>query len=132
MKPDRIPLYADHPDGAIRANRVGSFVHGGLTFDLISPGYDTQGNRRPNWYQIVHGDVPIFDHKYPNSTIDIVIDRFEALWEKTFGADLSILPRALEMTKQARRACFRDGRTAMSPAQSITRDGRGEGEVYPR
>ena len=55
MSRQNLPIYG----GALKANKIGSFVLGGETFHIIRPGYDSQGRRRTTWTQFVHEDIPI-------------------------------------------------------------------------
>lgn len=120
------PIYG----GAIRANKIGSFVKGGETFHIIRPGYCIQGKRRLTWTQIVHEDVPVFEVKV-RADLSVVMDKFDAMWARHIGDDKALLAKALDATKSEHRRKFRDGRTGESPAPSLTRDGRGEGKRYP-
>lgn len=122
---DYLPIHG----GAIRANRIGSFVMGGETFHVIRPGYCTQGKRRENWTQVVHEDIPIFEAKL-KVELTHVFDQFESKWKRTIGDDRDLLLRALAACKKERRRKFKDGVSGEAPAQSITRDGRGEGRRY--
>lgn len=127
MSRDRIPLY----DGALQANRVGSFVKGRRTFDVIRPGYDAQGRQRLTWTQVVHQGVPVFEVKV-RGPLNAALDRFDALWTRAFGGrdDAPLVAQALAATMKERRTKFRDGKTGETPAPSISRDGRGTGPAY--
>lgn len=125
MNRDHLPLFG----GAIRANRIGSFVKGGETFHIIRPGYCAQGKRRTAWTQIVHGDVPVFAVKV-SSTLPQVLERFEREWAKWVGDDAVILNKALDLCKNLRRRTFRDGVAGESPAPAVSVDGRSLGVRY--
>lgn len=131
MRVDKVTLFVGHEKGEIRANRVGAFVKGGESFDVIRPGYDIQGRRRIGWTQVCHGGVPIFDHKL-QAPLEVVMERFDRLWAKAVGTDTPILKRALDMTKAARLSRYRDGVTTEGAAPALTRDGRGHGQKYVR
>lgn len=115
-------------DGAIRANRVGVFVKSGLQFEIVRPGYDSQGRRRQQWTQVVHNGVPVFTVKLIRPISD-VIDRFDALWEKWIGDDADILGKALRSNHAAHMSRFRDGVTGESPAPTHTMDGPMQAKV---
>ncbi len=117
-------------DGAIQANKIGSFVKGGETFHVIRPGYCSQAKRRLKWTQIVHEDVPIFEAK-----VDVdfkhILAQFDSLWDRTIGEDRDLFQKALANCKRERRRKFKDGKTGETVAPSVTRDGRGAGRRYP-
>lgn len=121
-----VPIY----DGAIRANKIGSIVKGGETFQIIRPGYCVQGKRRMTWTQVVHEGVPIYEAKVW-SDLNTFLDQFDSLWAKHIGSDPELLKKALHRCKEEHRRKFRDGTSGEAPAPSLTRDGRGEGRRYP-
>lgn len=125
MSRDLLPLH----QGAIRANRIGSFVMGGESFHIIRPGYCTQGKRRLKWTQFVHDDVPIFEVKL-QVDLDRAIAQFESQWKRTVGDDRELLARALENCKRERRRKFRDGVSGVAPAPSASTHDRSEGRRY--
>jgi len=120
-----LPIY----DGAIRANKIGTFVKGGETFHVIRPGFCSQGKRRIAWTQIIHGDIPVFEVKI-HAELQEVLEKFDTLWAKHIGRDKELMMKALEATKAEHRRKFRDGRTGQSIAPSVSRDGRDEGKRY--
>lgn len=117
------PLYA----GALQANEVGAFLKGGFEFAVIHPGYDAQGRRRTGWTQVVHEDVPIWEWKV-QAPVKVALIQFDKAWEACGRPE--VMAKALQQCKDARRACFQDGKAGESPAPSITRDGRGAGKTY--
>lgn len=119
-------LYPDHPRGSLKARRLGAFIKGGLAFEVIRPGYDSQGRRRLQWTQIVHEGVPIYEAKLSTS-LEATFARFDELWDQTIGDDESMLHQALASVKRERVAKFRDGATGVTPAPSASKDGRGDG-----
>jgi hypothetical protein len=121
-----IPLY----DGALQANRVGAFIKGGRAFDVIRPGFDSQARKHKSWTQIVHEGVPVFTVKLL-SPLEVVLARFEELWADLIGDDADLLARALEMSRNDHLRRFKDGVTGETPAPSLTRDGRDQGQSYP-
>lgn len=123
------PLYKDHPQGSITASVVGSFMLGRRHLLVVRPGYDAQGRRRQNWTQVVDGDVPIWEFKR-TMALPKVLEHFRALWKKSFAGNAALIERSMDAVKASRRKRFRDGMSGMSPAPSLTRDGRGEGIVY--
>lgn len=125
MSRDYLPLHG----GAIRANKLGTFVMGGETFHVIRPGYCTQGKRRATWTQIVHEDVPIFEVKLAVE-LPRVYEQFESQWARTIGKDRDLLARALTACKNERRRKFKDGVSGEAPAPGVTADGRGPGKTY--
>lgn len=116
-------------DGAIRANKLGTFVKGGETFHIIRPGYCCQGKRRLDWTQVVHEDIPVFEVK-TRVEMSEALDRFDAMWAKHIGTNTELLAKALKATKAEHRRKFRDGKSGESPAPSLTKDGRGVGKRY--
>jgi hypothetical protein len=125
LKRDTLPIHA----GAIRANRLGSFVMGGETFHVIRPGYCTQGKRRDTWTQVVHEDVPVFEVKV-KVELHYVFEQFETMWRRTIAEDRDLLARALAACKKERRRKFKDGTSGEAPAPGITSDKRGDGRRY--
>jgi hypothetical protein len=131
MRRSYLRLYPDHPRGEIKAHCVGSFVKDGEAFDVIRPGYDIQGRRKIQWTQVVHGGVPIFEHRLTCDIVE-VMERFDRLWDKHIGDDADIRVAALAATKKTRLQRFRDGVTGEPPAPALTRDGRPDGERKKR
>lgn len=127
MTKTSLPLF----DGAIQANLVGSFMKAGTKFDLIKPGYDSQGEVRRNWMQIVHEGVPIYDQKM-QPTVKQTISSFEAQWEKIIGDDMELFARALASVKGERTSKFMDGESGEAPAPSVVIDGQTKKESRPR
>lgn len=124
----KLSLYA----GALEANEVSRFVREGETFKVIRPGYDAQGEKKATWTQIVHEDVPIYEVKV-KSTLDNVLDKFDILWDRHFDEDddPAFLAAALASVKRERRRKFRDGRSGVSPAPALSKDGRTPPRPYP-
>lgn len=126
MSHNVLPLYG----GAIRANKLGTFVKNGETFHVIRPGYCSQGKRRLSWTQVVHEDIPVFTIKV-RAEMPAVLERFDSLWAKHIGEDKTLTKKALTATKNEHRRKFRDGKSGEAPAPSLNKDGRGEGKRYP-
>lgn len=120
-----LPIY----DGAIKAHKVSAFVKCGIGFDIIRPGYDSQGRRHASWTQIVHEGVPIYTARMM-LPLEKFIARFEEKWAEHIGDDLVLMRRALEATKNDHMNRFKDGVTGETPAPSLSRDGQGEGINY--
>lgn len=117
----RRPIYG----GAIQANVIGSFVRLGQSFLVIHPGYDAQGRKRTAWKQVVHEDVPIWEHKL-EAALPTVLERFSERFVDGIGDDTELLIRALTRCKAARRAAFMDGKSGVEPAPTL-HDGRSPG-----
>lgn len=126
MSRDYLPIY----NGALKANRIGSFVRDGVVIDIISPGYDAQGRRRKPWTQFVVDGVPIYEWKL-QADLDVVMKKFDELWAEFIAGDLSFLHEALANCRHDHLNKFRDGTTGNSPAPSLTHDGRPDGKQYP-
>lgn len=122
----RRPLYG----GALKANQVGAFQRLGVNFQIIHPGYDTQGRRRTNWTQVVHDGVPIWEWKLSAPT-DTVLAHFDSLWKESIGRNRRLLKSALKQVVNDRRSRFKDGITGVEPAPALVQDGRGPGKAYP-
>lgn len=130
MSPDTITLYPEHPGGELQANRVGSFVTGGLEFDIIRPGYDAQGRRRTGWTQFVVDGVPVYEVKV-QTDLPTAMRRFNDQWARFIGGDKLLAQEAAQMARRERIAKFRDGRTGEAPSPSPTRDPREPGIRRP-
>lgn len=126
MSRQNLPIYG----GALKANKIGSFVLGGETFHIIRPGYDSQGRRRTTWTQFVHEDIPIYQIKM-DVDLDVAIERFEAAFKVAIGEDRALLLEALKGSKASHRARFMDGETGQEPAPTATQDGVKVGRRYP-
>ena len=124
MSRDYLPIY----DGAIQANRIGTFTRGGLTIHIIRPGYDSQGRRRQSWTQFVVDGVPIYEVKV-RVELDVALKKFDELWAKFITPE--VLPQALANCRNDHLTKFKDGVTGESPAPSLAHDGRPEGKRYP-
>lgn len=125
MKRDMIPLYR----GELMANRVGKIIRGDLEFDIIRPGYDSQGRRRASWTQFCIFGVPVYECK-KHLTMGAAIKEFDRLWTLYIGDDLDLAQRAINAARVERKRRFRDGVTGESPAPALRVDGRPEGERY--
>ncbi len=123
-----IRLYADHPEGGIKAHVVGSFQRHGHTLYVIRPGYDAQGRRRTAWTQVVHDGVPVWEHKL-RADLGKVLAKFDDLWRTAIGKNQRLSTDALAQTRQARLRAFKDGQAGVEPAPALTRDGRGDGNL---
>lgn len=130
MSREALLLYPEHANGSIRANRIGAFVRGDKTFDIIRPGFDAQGRKRGSWTQVVHEGVPVYEVKVQTGLAN-VIAQFDQQWDRTIGADDELLGRALQAVKRERTTRYRDGESGESPAPALSRDGRGQGRRYP-
>ncbi len=126
MPRDLIPIY----DGVIKANRVGSFVRDGETFDIIRPGFDSQGRSHKTWTQFVHEGVPVYTIKLQANMTE-ALEQFDAVWEKSISPKPSLLKKALANAKADHKAKFKDGTTGIEPAPAVSVDGRPEGRKYP-
>lgn len=127
MSRDLIPLYG----GQINANRIGTFTRAGVAFDIIRPGYDSQGRRRIAWTQFVYQGVPVYEVKLRADTTE-AMKRFDQEWRRAIeGENAWKLIPALEACIKDRRAKFRDGVTGETPAPALAVDGRGDGKRYP-
>jgi hypothetical protein len=116
--------------GALKANQVGAFQRLGVNFQIIHPGYDSQGRRRTHWTQIVYDGVPIWEWKL-NAPMETVTALFDADWKRHIGKNKRLLMHALRQTVAARAARFKDGISGVEPAPALHRDGPGEGVIKP-
>lgn len=101
----------------------------GVFYYAVRPGFDAQGRKRIQWTQIVADGVPIWEHKR-RAEVNEVVDLFDSQWKKAFGSNQRFSTEAVAKTREARMRVFRDGRSGVEPAQSLTRDGRGDGHQY--
>lgn len=118
MKRDTIKLY----DGSIVANRAARYSKAGLNFDIISPGYDVQGNKRETWTQFVYKGVPVFEIKLRVKVLQ-AIAQFDKLWDKHITTQKHVR-EALSQCMSARQKRFKDGKSGVEPAPALTVDGR--------
>lgn len=126
MKRDMIPIF----DAALKANRIGGFTKGDEKFDIIRPGYDSQGRRRTTWTQITHDGIPVYTVKM-DVDLNAVLKKFNDLWEKSIAPAPEVLKKALKNAKAEARSKFRDGKSGEAPAPALTVDGRGPGVQNP-
>jgi hypothetical protein len=117
-------------NGAIKANHVGAFTRGGVIFDIVSPGYDSQGRRRTSWIQYVHEGVPVFETKM-DCSLKESLELFDSLWKESIGDNASLLVKAIAAAKVERLSRFKDGKTGIEGAPALKVDGRPEGKKYP-
>ncbi|AXQ69242.1 hypothetical protein HOU02_gp483 [Caulobacter phage CcrBL9] len=122
-------LYADHETGGLKARVIGSFMRNGQTFNVIAPGYDSQGRRRQSWTQVCVDDVPVWEWKLKAPVAD-VLKQFDKLMSKSIGKNKKLLKAAIAQTQANRRSRFRDGVSGVEPAPALTRDGREAGPSY--
>uniref|UniRef100_A0AB74UGB2 Uncharacterized protein n=1 Tax=Caulobacter phage BL57 TaxID=3348355 RepID=A0AB74UGB2_9VIRU len=115
--------------GVLEGNCVGRFVRAGLTFDLIRPGFDSQGNKKQTWTQVLHEGVPIYEAKV-RTEVENVIDRFDDLWEVHIGEDEDLLKKALAAVKKERASKFMDGKSGVAPAPALAHDERPAPKTY--
>lgn len=116
-------------DGEITANHVGSFIKLGEAFQVIKPGYDSQGVARSSWTQVVHEGIPVFEHKV-QGPLPAAMREFDRQWDKTIGADHALMARSLDACKKEHRRKFRDGKSGVEPAPTLTQDARDAGTEY--
>jgi hypothetical protein len=117
-------------DGSIKANKIGSIVRGGITFEIIRPGYNDQGRQMVGWTQFVFKGVPVFEVKRAAELKD-AIKKFDDNWDKHIASNEAILAKALEACVKSRRKLFKDGVTGEAPAPSLEVEGLESGTNYP-
>lgn len=126
MTRDLIPLY----DGAIKANRVGSFQKDGHSFDVIRPGYDSQGRRRTSWTQFVYRGYPIFEVKV-HADLARAIKQFEDRWAQSVTPNPELFEQGMRNAIAERKSKFKDGKSGFEPAPALRVDGRPDGTRRP-
>lgn len=125
MKRDTIPLY----EGQLMANRVGRIVRAGIEFDIIRPGYDTQGRRRTTWTQFCVEGVSVYEYR-KQARLDKAIRQFDKLWAKRIGTNDDLARAAVAAARKERQGKFRNGTSGESPAPALRIDGRPDPTVY--
>lgn len=112
----KVPVY----DGALKGNFVGGFIKDGYDIQVIRPGLDSQGKRRPAWTQFLIDTIPIFETKLQQPIRDAVAT-FEAKWDQSLGSlDPEQLAAAVKSALGERRRKFDPDK---EPAPGITVDG---------
>ena len=113
------PIY----DGKIKARNASGMVRLGQNFQVIYPGYDSQGRRRQSWTQVVWKGIPIWETKLA-CTLSAAIAKFDSEMAKHVGKDTDLLVKALNQAAEHRRKRFQDGVTGEAPAPTLTADSR--------
>lgn len=124
MKKKTLPIY----DGAIIANRVGAFVKCGEGFQVIRPGFDSQGAKKSTWTQVIHDSIPIYTHKV-SGELSVAMVEFDRQWAIHIGNNLELMKLALDACKKEHRRKFKDGLAGVEPAPTMTQDGRATGST---